>query len=1057
MDDITDFLPKYPNIVQNFHNVLNPYESKNFYENIYYKKEFYDERLDKTEDFPKELGGLLKHQKIIARFLSSHTIYDQLLLVHSMGTGKACASIGAIEQIKYDGGFKGALYLAKGDALLNNFMNELIFKCTDGRYIPENYNKLTKLEQIQRKKKSVKEYYNFNTFETFAKYIKNSSIDKIRKDYNNYIIVIDEVHNLRIQDKISGLNTYEQFFKFLHYVEGCKILLMTGTPMKDNVKEISSVMNLILPLKSDGESYLPVGNDFIKEYFNETNNIYKIKSDKIDNLKSSFKGRVSFLNPIESNVTKIFKGKTMGTLKHFKVIPDIMSDFQTKVYEKAYNLDKEGDKEGIYSNSRQAILFVYPDESFGKEGFDKYVKKNRIGKTSINNQNISFSLSNELKDALKGDTDEKILEKLNKFSSKYTESIRTVLRAKKEGKCVFIYNEFVYGSGLILFGLILELFGFVKATGKEIQNDDHPRYASLTNVTSTDSQITDIVNRFNKKDNVRGKIINIIMGSRKISEGFSFQNIIIEDIQTPWFNYSETSQAIARGIRFGSHYFLIESGVQNPIVEIYQRVSININSNNSVDLEMYQLSEDKDISIKGVERIIKESAFDCALTYKRNLILGKNYERDCDYMDCNYKCDDISDELLLNSEISNDILDYSTFQLYYNDKNIQSIITIIKDIFRKEFSMDLNTIKQSFDQKYTDFEVISALRKIINNNIVIINKYGFVSYIKEANNIYFLIDNLSLKGKNYSEYYTQNPHIHINNTFANILNPIYYKYLPNTVQQLFNSTDLSEIKRLIFKLPSEIIEYIIEQCLISKKLGLIVNKTSRDLLLYNFSNFYTEIDGVLVSSFLYEENETLKYLIDNKWVECDEEYKEKYLEFQKQNNNNMENSKYGYYGQLNPEDDKFCIRNVSTDTSKAKEKKHKITSGQVCSTWKLQELFDIAINKLKIPLPEDQEKVKKYLENMVKKKRNINKKLPQLFEEKEENKEDLWKLIKEFKIINNMFNDVKNDLSCNDMLRILYWGTKTKEELCLDIQDFFRKEKLLQIDNGCGKGDKKKK
>lgn len=69
-------------------------------------------------------------------------------------TGKTCSAIGACEQIRSEGGgFKGCVYFAKGEALINNFINELIFKCTDGRYIPENYKDLTDLEKVHRKRR----------------------------------------------------------------------------------------------------------------------------------------------------------------------------------------------------------------------------------------------------------------------------------------------------------------------------------------------------------------------------------------------------------------------------------------------------------------------------------------------------------------------------------------------------------------------------------------------------------------------------------------------------------------------------------------------------------------------------------------------------------------------------------------------------------------------------------------------------------------------------------------------------------------------------------------
>lgn len=230
--DIVNFLPKYPTIYKLDEEVLNPY-SKDFYEVIYKKKEFYDEKLEIVETFPTEVGTLLKHQKIISRFFSSKTSYNSLLLFHVMGTGKTCSTIGAIENIRKEkNNFKGAYVFARGGGLLNNFVNELLFKCTDGRYIPENFENLTELEKSHRIKKSVEKYYKLNTFETFAKKISKMSNTNIKEQFSNHIIVIDEVHNLRIQDGKIKNGMYEQFWRFLHNVENYKILLLTGTPMK---------------------------------------------------------------------------------------------------------------------------------------------------------------------------------------------------------------------------------------------------------------------------------------------------------------------------------------------------------------------------------------------------------------------------------------------------------------------------------------------------------------------------------------------------------------------------------------------------------------------------------------------------------------------------------------------------------------------------------------------------------------------------------------------------------------------------------------------------------
>jgi superfamily II DNA or RNA helicase len=236
--DIQDFLPKYPNIRNTKEELLDPYDN-DFYDSIFKKKEFYDEKLEKTEDIPDEKGMLMKHQKIISRFLSSNTMYDELLLVHQMGSGKTCSAIGAIEKIKNEkNNFKGALIFAKGRGLLNNFIRELRDKCTAGQYIPDGFieenNSLTAMETNIRTKKLIEDFYKTATFETFAKQLSVTNDSDIISLYSNIVIVIDEVHNLRIQDvtKDDSVSIYTQFKRFLHLVKNCKIILLSGTPMK---------------------------------------------------------------------------------------------------------------------------------------------------------------------------------------------------------------------------------------------------------------------------------------------------------------------------------------------------------------------------------------------------------------------------------------------------------------------------------------------------------------------------------------------------------------------------------------------------------------------------------------------------------------------------------------------------------------------------------------------------------------------------------------------------------------------------------------------------------
>ena len=255
---IEDFLPKYP-IIENTQ--INPYDLENFNNVIFSKKEFNEEKMSKCEKFPKESGNLMKHQKIIARFLSSHTPYDSLLLLHEMGTGKTCAAIGAVEKIKNENSkIDGAIVVAS-KGLIKNFKEDLLYRCTSGKYIPEDEDGVLKKTTLDRRiNKSIGSFYKFFTYHNFVTEINKLDPRILIKKYSNKVIIIDEVHNIKEDDKKDKdkLNKYKIIFDFLHIIKNSKKLLLSGTPMTDDVTEISSILNLILPK----ENQLPRGKNF---------------------------------------------------------------------------------------------------------------------------------------------------------------------------------------------------------------------------------------------------------------------------------------------------------------------------------------------------------------------------------------------------------------------------------------------------------------------------------------------------------------------------------------------------------------------------------------------------------------------------------------------------------------------------------------------------------------------------------------------------------------------------------------------------------------------------
>lgn len=997
--EIQNFYPKYPNIHKFADNLLNPYSAK-FDDAIVTKKEFADLKLDKVEDIPPK-GEHFQHQKIIARFMSSVTPYDQLLLFHEMGTGKTCTAIGVIEKIRYekDRYIKGALVFAKGTGLLKNFIQELLFTCTDGRYIPENYDKLSDLERIHRTKKITSQFYSFFTFETFARDLQKITDAEIHNRYDNHIIVIDEVHNLRAKEdngKHHDLDIYKSFFRFLHVVKNCKVLLMSGTVMKDGPQEIGHVMNLILPFD------LQFPPDFMNKYFE--NNTFKqsMVQDFID--KTS--GRISYLKAMSTDVVKIFMGRRIRNLQHFKVWPDQMSQFQTEAYDRAYTRDKQ--EKSIFSHSRQAALFVFPDGTYGMDGFsqDRYMVKRKPPLSIIKRKRSTYVLGTDLAHQIGSS-----LDNLKRFSNKYAETIKLLLESKTKA---FVYCEFVNGSGLILFAKILDQFGYVQARG--VETSKSLRYALITNQTTSTKKIQRLINRFNKPDNIDGEYISVVIGSKVISEGFTLKNIQQEFILTPHWNYSETAQAIARGWRLGSHNDLIQRG-DKVDVKVYQQVSIPTNipgvqTPPSIDLEMYETSEMKDMNMKQIEYLIKESSFDCPLNIARNKVLGYDNMRECDYTLCNYTC---------KGKIGTPE-DTSTYNLYYSLST--HIENELKDYFRIHFSLTIKQVRDMFPS-FNIFEIVQALKLLINDDVRFVDKYGFPNYVRIQKNIIFISPNPSkAEDDAFSEYYSKNLIISDDITYPQLVGDLYLKSLPKKIENIFEYPQY--MRTMLTALPDNAQLILLQGCIQAHTKDLTKNKDTREAILMYFNAFYDHSDGQWVEWFEKDKfginclNETT-----DEWELCAKKGKTTKIEEKaKQKQQVLKRSPIGYYGLYNPKIDDFCIRDVRD--VKDETDLRKLTVGRRCVDWELKTLIDIAVRRMKLPIPPI------YLVGT--------------------SREELLQLAAKAKYVR------ADDLTQPDeyLKRFLFWSGQYRSNICVHMKQWFTDNHLIEDNIDCGHQKKKR-
>jgi hypothetical protein len=1043
--DLIDWLPIYPEFDADIRTILGSVASSEYPSgyDIYRKKEFYDYKLDKEEDPPIEPELLYKHQVIIGRFLSSHTPYRGLLLMHEPGTGKTCSSIAAIEQIKKEKtSIKKALILVKNDGLIKNYQKELV-KCAG-----------YELSDSGRIKKDVFDFYEFQTFERFIDTISKAlkgklSFSNLIQTYNNRVIVIDEIHNLRNTGKDS---MYQSIYQFLIALTNVKIILMSGTPMTDKPEEIADIMNLILPV----ERQLPIKSDFRDEFLTllkqddedqeeeedeeededqeeddeedddeeeeeeEDKNGAYILSDlkKIEKLKSYFHGRVSVLKTMKSNVKRQYIGNL--NLVNFKLYGVELSEHQKKSYKLAYDLDKGkimGKGKGVYNNTKQCMAFAFPDGSYGQEGFNKYVNVN-IGNVTTTMQPFKLrkDIPNNLYSNIVDDTNKdqkKMLQNVAKFSSKYAECIKQIIENGRSNH--FVYMEFASGSGAILFARILELFGFYDflyhSTGKN-------RYALAT--SSTSSHIQKMIEAYNQPRNKHGDYLKVIIGTGIISESYTLKNVQHIHIVVPDWNFGVTDQAIARGIRLGSHKDLVDEGV-DVNVKIYMYCSTLVDPSvqdkypeqESTDLYMYKKSQSKDKAIKSIEHAMKEASVDCSLNKERNQIpldLHLDNQRICEYKSCAYKCDGINEDMYLHPKI-----DKSTYNLFYDEKDVDSIITDLKILFYTKTKIKLDRLFKMFNKDKV--VIVKAIDKMVVNNVTIKDKLGYSCVVRYDNDYVYLTYNLNKNTNFFDNYYVEHFPLQEYSDHKKEIDYIYYENLPQLISAIRDETDDTKKRKLFNTLPITIQEILLEISILLSRDGLVPPEDTTSFIKRTLSNFWTSFeDGTIVITLIEDRLRCLK-TDSTEWDDCDIKYQRKIDEKNESVKDQLLKNDTGYYGIIDMNDD-FYITAVKKEDVKDNRKK---TTGKKCSSWTFPDLLRV-VDTIKLDFVDTDEikdQTSSFLDELYKnsEKRNVN---------------------------TTFTNDVFKNKTVQDKKRILSWASNQKGDICASIKEWFVSKKLVE-------------
>ena len=782
--DITDFYPRYPYLNDD---TINP-SSDNFFKNIFQLKEFYENKLDKIqENIQSGSGELFKQQKNISRFLAGYTPYNGILLFHDMGVGKTCAAVATVERLieNFYGNIKNILVITKSGILVDNFRKEIAEQCTHNKYIVNwlEDEEVTDRKKKSRLKKQMERFYEFTTYEKLNTQLKKN-IKLFTERYEHSAIIIDEVHNIK-KDAVSDI--YNNLLTFLQTIKHKKIILLSGTPMKDRITEIGDIFNLILPPNNQFKN-------FEEEYTEKIDNIPRLKESKYSDFKDKIKGISSFVS-MRTTIKKNFIGEHIpGIDFEFKKIATAnmqLGGKQNGIYldiKTGQTLEEDEKESSFHQEAINCSLGVFPDNSFGNKGYEKY-----LGEYSEKNLKID-DIGNKIRKYIEmGDK----MEQLKSLSIKYYNIIKSIQDNKD--KNIFIYcGHHVKQSGAIYLTKLIELITghhvVTQKTKNTVLKTKKKRCILLTSTSSAHN--TDFIKIFNDPKNTNGEYVNIIIGTEIISEGVSFKNIQVIHVVEPWWNFSETDQAIARAIRATSHNDLIKTNKEfseKRQVDIYLHSATPVDEDDkpiydqSIDYIMYARSAIKDRSIKKVERLIKESSFDCGFNYKRNYNIDYgDLSRECDYENCKFICDGLGDpdcnESGCEYSLDKSNINFGNFNIYYSDSIIKKleklIINDLNQIYTK--MSDIDSIITKYYNDYSSYQILTAISNIINNNYKIKNNYGIQGFLNEFKNNFYMTSNIVQNSDNLLELYTKFPVISEDNDF--------YQFLQNNIEDIIVET-----------------------------------------------------------------------------------------------------------------------------------------------------------------------------------------------------------------------------------------------------------------------------
>jgi len=277
-------------------------------------------------------------------------------------------------------------------------------------------------------------------------------------------------------------------------------------------------------------------------------------------------------------------------------------------------------------------------------------------------------------------------------------------------------------------------------------------------------------------------------------------------------------QAIGRATRSGGHDGLPRSEQNVTVHRLVAEPVINLDEEGGdvlvIDEYVYGEAEDRDKMTKQIERLLKEASVDCVLNLSRNTMTGGDGSRQCDYTTCDIKCDSVSPAFRDSAYYKWGSIE-DTYNLYYAEEEIRQITETVVKLFGYRSSWNFTELAEKMPTGIASSSLVlaRALKNIIADNIPIKNRLGFVNYLREENNVYFLVDDPAGTILHTLAWYASNPTPKISGTTKDLTAILGEKNLSQVMANLEKTaSDKVKTAQKLALLPTEIREVIEKTC-----------------------------------------------------------------------------------------------------------------------------------------------------------------------------------------------------------------------------------------------------